>query len=105
PLGPSDWVGGHGTTTLASLRPKVALYPVRLLRGLAPHLAGTWPAWGEALDSAVKTVFAAFDVDVNAPIAVWAWNHEDLAGNPLHVLLIAATLVGLVWRRRGGVAL
>ncbi len=105
PLGPSDWVGGHGTTTLASLRPKVALYPVRLLRGLAPHLAGPWPAWTEALDSGVKTAFAAFDVDVNAPIAVWAWNHEDLAGNPLHFLLIGATIAGLAWRRRRDVLL
>jgi len=105
PLGPSDWVGGHGTTTLASLKPKVALYPLRLLRGLAPHLAGPWPAWTEALDSGVKTAFAAFDVDVNAPIAVWAWNHEDLAGNPLHLLLIGATIAGLAWRRRRDVLL
>ena len=105
PLGPSDWVGGHGTTTLASLKPKVALYPVRLLRGLAPHLAGPWPAWTEALDSGVKAAFAAFDVDVNAPIAVWAWNHEDLAGNPLHLLLIGAAIAGLAWRRRRDVLL
>jgi hypothetical protein len=105
PLGPSEWVGGHGTTTLASLKPKVALLPVRLLRGLAPHFAGPWPAWTEALDSGVKTAFAAFDVDVNAPIAVWAWNHEDLAGNPLHLLLIGAAIAGLAWRRRRDVLL
>lgn len=34
---------------------------------------------------------------------IWSWNHEDLAGNPLHLTLILLTLIALVWwsRRRG----
>jgi hypothetical protein len=100
PLGPSEWVGGLGTVTLEGLKPRLALYLPRLLRSLAPHLAGPWQPLNAAIDGGVKSVYRAFGAEVNAAILVWGWNHEDTAGNPLHLLLIGLTLVGLAARRR-----
>jgi len=95
PLGPPEWLGGHGTLSLASLKPRVAAYPPRLLRSLAPHLAGPWPEYNAAIEAGVREAYRVFGVEVNAPIVVWAWNHEDYAGNPLHLLLVAGTTLGL----------
>jgi len=95
PLGPAQWVAGHSTATLASLKPRLVLYLPRLLRSLAPHLAGPWQPLNAAIDGAVKGLYRAFGSEINTPILVWGWNHEDTAGNPLHLLLIGLTLVGL----------
>ena len=94
PLGPADWVGAHGALTLDALKPRITAYLPRLLRALAPHLAGPWQPLNGAIDAGVKSVYRAFGIEVNAPIVVWAWNHEDNAGNPLHLLLIVVTLGG-----------
>ena len=97
PLGPSDWVTGNA---FGSLKSKIALYPIRIVRGLAQHLATPWPAVNDAIDSGIKSLYALFGVDVNARLVVWAWNHEDRAGHPLHLLLVLATLPWLVRQRR-----
>lgn len=39
----------------------------------------------------------------NSPFSlIWAWNNEDIAGNPVHVLMIGLALAGILWlwRRR-----
>jgi hypothetical protein len=95
PLGPSDWVGGHSTLTLAALKPKVTLYLPRLLRAVAPHLSMPFRGANDAIEAGVKSVFAAFGADVDASIVTWAWNAEDFAGNPLHLVLIGLTCAAL----------
>lgn len=101
PLGPREWVGAHSPLDPAALKPRVALLLPRVMRGLAQHFATPWPGVNAAIDSGVKQVFSAFGVVVNAPMVLWSWNHEDYAGNPLHLLLAAASVVALVlwWRR------
>jgi len=41
--------------------------------------------------------------DFQAELSQAAWNHEDTAGNPVHLLLIPVALIGLMifWRRNG----
>jgi hypothetical protein len=42
--------------------------------------------------------------DFQAGLSQVAWNHEDTAGNPVHLLLIPIALAGLIilWRQKGG---
>jgi hypothetical protein len=96
PLGPSEWVGGLGTTTLAALKPKVALLLPRVLRGLAPHFSSPFPGANESIQAWVTSVYAFFGVDFDATVVTWAWNAEDFAGNPLHLLLIGLTCAALI---------
>jgi hypothetical protein len=96
PLGPSEWVGGLGTTTLAALKPKVALLLPRLLRGVAPHFASPLPGANESIQAWVTSVYAFFGVDFDATVVTWAWNAEDFAGSPLHLLLIGLTCAALI---------
>jgi hypothetical protein len=49
-----------------------------------------------AIDAGVKAVYAALGADDDASIVTWAWNSEDLAGNPLHLALIGVTCAALV---------
>jgi len=73
---------------------RVLLPPARMIAAVAG------PEVIAAIDSWVKSVYAAFGVDVNAAIVIWAWNQEDFAGNPLHLLLIVMTIAALAIVRR-----
>jgi hypothetical protein len=96
PLGPSEWVGGLGTTSLSALKPKLVLFLPRVLRGLAPHFSLPLPGVNVAIQHWVTSAYASFGVDFDAAALTWAWNAEDFAGHPLHLLLIGLTCLGLI---------
>lgn len=94
PLGPPAWVEGMGGVgSLGALKSKIALYPVRVLRGLAQHFATPWPPVNASITSAIHRLYAWFGVEVHSEVLVWSWNHEDRAGNPLPVIGIALSLI------------
>lgn len=93
PLGPGELLQGH--TNLLS----IAAWPFSWVAHLLSHFATpseTVNAWLEqGFHRLVSTTGASFP-DFHL---IWSWNHEDLAGSPLHLLAIG--LAVLVYARRG----
>lgn len=94
PLGPSEWVGAHGALSRAILVPSGTVLVSRPLQGLVQHFATPWTRVNDTIAAALQTSFATPGVGFTS--AVWGWNHEDLAGSPLHLFLAALTSVLLV---------
>jgi|SRR3990170_4246747 len=81
----------------------------RLTTGLARLAAQNLTFPGDSINAWLRRTSAgfpaAFGEQYDPLFVAGAWNHEDLAGNPLHLLLIPLSLALLViHRRRAGVA-
>lgn len=98
PFGSSDWT--------ASRVP---------LNGWAAHLMGplqhillNFATPSESITHSIVAGERGIEAWLNVPQVgfnlTWAWNNEDFAGNPVHVVLIGLSLLGLcwLWRRRSG---
>jgi hypothetical protein len=42
----------------------------------------------ESIKGLVQSIIGVLDINAYKFSLIWAWNHEDLAGNPVHILLI-----------------
>jgi hypothetical protein len=97
PLGPSGWVDekttGGGVMSLAA----------RLVENITFNFAPPDQPTTQWMQSAIRSIFLNADPSVKDFQLIWRWNHEDYAGNPLHLCLIAAaslTLWVLVLKKR-----
>ena len=81
-----------------------------LLRNLGLHAGTPWPGANVQVERAVDAMHRAIGIALDDPRSTWPGTrfevrppaaHEDLAGNGLHLLLIAAAMVG-AWRGGGG---
>ena len=79
------------------------------IRNLALHFSTPIPSINRFLIKGLSLIHSAFGLDISDPrISSSEFqlnsliNHEDLAGNPLHLLLILASIVffGLTWREK-----
>lgn len=95
PLGSPEFVSAHTSAGAG---------PVKILRkplqNILMNFTTPYDSWNENLEGVVRSIFR-----VNTPGEdiefLWAWNHEDLAGNPLHYLLVPVSLlIVLIYRRR-----
>jgi hypothetical protein len=97
PLGPGDWISSK---TSNSHSPGV--YISLLTRNILMNFA-TPPSYS-LNDSIIKWYHSTFShLDPNAAEfeLIWGWNHEDMAGSPLQVLLVPVTLTLLfLFRKR-----
>ena len=97
PLGPSEWMAPHATAVAPDRL--VVKAPVRALRMLLVNFATPFPAVNQKLTDVVHGLSASLDLAERDPVLVFAWNHEDFAGSPFHLVLIAGVGVALVLRR------
>lgn len=109
PLGPPLWIAGHSPIgdPAGTLYSKLLLLPFLLLRATALHLATPWATVNRAILDTVNA-FGGQSIPGLEPLElVWGWNHEDLAGNPIHLLLIGISLAAalLGWRRQSRIVL
>ena len=90
PLGSSDWVSyktsGGGLKSLAA----------RLVENLAFNFAPPDQPSTEWMLAAIRSVFLNADPSVKDFQLIWRWNHEDYAGNPLHMFFIATAILILL---------
>lgn len=98
PLGSSEFVSTH-----ADVRPNVGTYLGSLVSNVVENFAT--PSNPLNLNTKIingmKAAFQRIDPAMANFDLLWAWNQEDYAGDPLHMLLVPVTLVLLfLFRRR-----
>ena len=109
PLGPAQWIAGHSPVgdPAGMLFSRVLLLPFLLLRATALHLATPWASVNRAIQDSVSALGGQNTPGLGPFELAWGWNHEDLAGNPIHLLLIGISLAAalLGWRRQSRLVL
>ena len=94
PFGSADWT----LSKIASDWPgQIIIGPMQqiLLNGATPSERFT-----QALVDVEKSIAGALGVAKSPFTLIWAWNNEDYAGSPLHVLLITVTILAVIWLYR-----
>jgi hypothetical protein len=91
PLGSEEWIssmtsGGRGLIPFAG----------QLVENTALNFATPSKAVNLWLRTAVRQTFKASFPGIRGFQLVWGWNHEDRAGNPLHMLLVPLTMIALL---------
>jgi hypothetical protein len=99
PLGSSQWVSGM-TSSDRGIIPLTA----RLVENIALNFAPPDEPTTDWMLGAIRSAFQAVYPKINTFQLIWAWNHEDLAGNPLHMLMVPVSfLILLILARLGRV--
>jgi hypothetical protein len=92
PLGSPDYIGG---------KLEAGFSPGAPLADGIQHAAQNFATPSEPLNRQLEAIVQRVSSSLGSPAGdfqlVWAWNHEDLAGSPLHMILaLAAILLGLI---------
>lgn len=96
PLGSERWIDSR--TNLADLR--AAPLASVLLSNLSLHLATPFDPATDMVEDLVLSIDEWLGVDPGGYELVSLWNHEDVAGNPIHLGLMFGSLALLVMNRR-----
>ncbi len=92
PFGSSQWVSIMTSANKGGLK----TFPSNLVKDISLNLVTPSSKLNDRLVSLVKSTFAASDPNVSDFQLTWKWNHEDTAGNPIHLLLAIATLIAVI---------
>jgi 4-amino-4-deoxy-L-arabinose transferase-like glycosyltransferase len=91
PFGQRDFVAVHLTHEFHP-----GLLVTSVIRNISQNLVTPSDSVNAKIVSILKTRLSAFDPTMQQFNLEWGWNHEDLAGNPLHTILIIISLFLLV---------
>lgn len=91
PLGSSDWVINH-TASQTGVLPFMAA----LSRNVLMNFVTPFESVNALLLNGLRAAFGSVDPNLAEFEMIWSWNRDDLAGSPLHFLLIGVTLI-LLW--------
>jgi len=96
PLGPSEAIDNH---TELSIAPQVWIS--NILRHVAVNFATPEEAINSRIASSIDALHDLLRVKVPDFELTWAWNHEDFAGNPLHITALILIFISFgVFRNR-----
>jgi len=87
PLGPLEWIGAR---TEIQVSPRT--WVPTIAKQVALNFVTPIPKLNTLVISAVESVHNFFGVEIDDFRPIISWNHEDLAANPIHMLLVIFTL-------------
>jgi hypothetical protein len=91
PLGSEEWVKEH-----SGVRLDPGSFASALLIGMAQNVPTSILQINDVLMDGLEAVHHVIGEDLGDFQLVWAWNHEDRAGSPLHLFLIPLS-VGMLY--------
>jgi hypothetical protein len=95
PLGPSTWVTSKTSADMG--------LPETFSKGILNLMLNFATPSEQVNDRILGWALEHLHVDDDTAgkvALIWGWNHEDSAGNPIHLLLIPTTILGLLLKRR-----
>jgi hypothetical protein len=96
PLGPSGWFSGKVAENFSP-----GVFISSLTGNVLMNFATPIDSFNASITSWYINTFSRLDPNAGSFELIWAWNHEDLAGSPLHALLVPVTLaLVLIFRKR-----
>ncbi|MFQ5922467.1 MAG: glycosyltransferase family 39 protein, partial [Anaerolineales bacterium] len=90
PLGLTDWVQANTNAGMGLLG--VGGYISSLIRATLMNFVTPSQEFNMSLQQAVGGIESALGVGSGGYEIIWGWNHEDLAGYPLHIALVVLTI-------------
>lgn len=97
PLGPNDLVKAN--TILGNPANAIQSYPVALAKTVLVNFVTPWQSVNSTITVALDRAAGFFGANLVDYPSLWAWNHEDFAGNPLHVLVATYCFTALMVKR------
>lgn len=95
PFSPPAYVQTHST---------FSLNPLLWIANTIDHLFLHFVSPVENLNSVVEAGLTAFrtllGVEDGTYLRIWSWNHEDLAGSPIHLALVLAAMIIIAIRKK-----
>jgi hypothetical protein len=91
PLGSEKWISSM-TSSEKGLMP----FAAQLVENTSLNFATPNQAANERMVAGIRGAFEASVPDIRNFQLIWGWNHEDLAGNPLHMLLVPLSIIALL---------
>ncbi len=95
PFGSSDWVD-----SMTFLPRTIMAVVAAMTRNIVMHFVSPFEDLNATIVQAVQSTLGSHDEMLTNLELTWGWNHEDLAANPLHVLLVAITALSVVLARK-----
>jgi len=87
-LGPSDWINNKIGESF-----RLSGVVSRIVR----HIFLNFPTPWEAINASIENGISKFEVLLGYPFdkidLLWLWNHDDVAGNPVHIILSVIALL------------
>ncbi len=97
PLGSQKWV-----SRMTSSDTGIIPFAARLVENVALNYAPPDEPTTNRMLAVIRSVFQSVYPNISNFQFIWRWNHEDVAGNPLHMSLIPVSLVLLLLLTRSG---
>ncbi|MFV2043570.1 MAG: ArnT family glycosyltransferase [Anaerolineales bacterium] len=91
PFGTANWV--EDSSNLGARASGAAPFLSSLLRSLAINFSSPLPQANQAIEQIVAGIESGVGATVSEYSVIWAWNHEDLAGSPIHLILVGVTVL------------
>jgi len=94
PIGPISMLESHVNSKLS-----LSYFLSQLIKQVSLQFATPFEHWNDSLTRLITMIHAWLGIELGSLEAIWSWNHEDLAGNPLHLAAILISITLLVLHR------
>jgi hypothetical protein len=96
PLGPSNWI-----SSMTAPGKGIGYLAASAARNVLMNFVTPYDGINAKYTAIMFSIFGKFDPGLKDFPFLWGWNHEDLGGNPLHVVLIlVSSLLLVVFRKQ-----